>query len=158
IIVTEVGCGRCDFCRRGKQNLCKAVSQDLNCIGYRYPGGFAEYLRMPDEAVRQGCVIPVPDGLSTEEAALAEPLSCVINGQEYRKIGIGDAGAVIGAGTIGWMQAALAKAQGASRVFILGRSKERLKLAERFGADAMLSSLDGDLVDQVMDLTGGQGV
>ena len=158
IIVTEVGCGRCEFCLRGKQNLCKRVSQDLNCIGYRFPGGFAEYIHMPEEAVSQGCVIPVPDGLSTDEAALAEPLSCVINGQEYLNIGIGDTVAVIGAGTIGCMQLALARAQGASKVFLLGRSKERLKLAEPFRPDALLSSLDGDPVEQVMDLTNGRGV
>jgi L-iditol 2-dehydrogenase len=157
VIVTEVGCMNCDFCRQGKQNLCSAVSQDLNCIGYRYPGGFAEYIRMPEEAVRQGCVIPIPESLSNEEAALAEPLSCVINGQSYLNIGIGDTVAIMGAGTIGCMQLALARAQGASKVFLIGRSKDRLKLAERFKPDALLSTLDGDPVEQVMDLTNGKG-
>lgn len=148
---------KCDFCRQGKQNLCPAVSQELNCIGYKFAGGFAEYINMPAEAVLQGCVIPIPDSLSDEEAALAEPLSCVINGQSYLNIGIGDTVAIIGAGTIGCMQLALAKAQGASKVFLIGRSKDRLKLAERFKPDALISTLDGDPVEQVMDLTGGKG-
>lgn len=158
VIVTEVGCGHCDFCLRGKTNLCFAVSQELNCIGYRYPGGFAEYINMPEEAVRQGCVIPVPDGLSDEEAALAEPLSCVINGQEYLNIGIGDTVAVIGAGAIGCMQIALAKAQGASKVYLINRSRGRLKFAERFGTDAAFSMEDGDPIEWIMDMTNGKGV
>lgn len=157
IVVTPVGCGICEFCRQGRENLCHLVSQEINCIGYRYPGGFADFELIPAEAVRQGCLIPVPEELSDEEAALAEPLSCCINGQEYLNIGPGDTVAVIGAGTIGCMQIALAKAQGATKTILIGRSKDRLALSARMEPDVILSTLDGDPVEQVMDLTKGRG-
>jgi L-iditol 2-dehydrogenase len=158
IIVTEVGCGQCDFCRRGKQNLCYAVSQELNAVGYKFPGGFAEYMPMVEEAVTQGCVLPIPDSLSTEEACLVEPLSCVINGQEYLNIGIGDTVAVFGAGPIGSMHIALARAKGASRVFLIEPMAERQRIAERFSPDAIINPMEGDPIQQVLDLTDGQGV
>ncbi len=158
IIVTEVGCGHCEFCQRGKQNLCARVSQDLYAIGYRYPGGFAEYMPMAAEAVAQGCVLPIPDSLSTEEACLVEPLSCVINGQEYLNITIGDTVAVFGAGPIGSFHMALARAQGASRIFLIEPSKERQEIAKRFNPDHIIDPADGDPVEQVLALTDGKGV
>jgi L-iditol 2-dehydrogenase len=157
-VVTEVGCGQCDFCRRGKQNLCYAVSQELNAVGYKFQGGFAEYMPMVEAAVTQGCVLPVPDHLSNEEVCLIEPLSCVINGQEYLNITIGDTVAVFGAGPIGSMHIALARAKGASKIFLIEPMAERQKMAERFGPDAIIDPNDGDPVQQILDLTNGNGV
>lgn len=157
IVVTEVGCGRCDWCRRGRQNLCPAVSQDLNAIGYRFPGGFAEYMALPEDAVRQGNAIKVPGDLTSEVAALAEPLSCVINGQSYLHVGPGDTVAVIGAGAVGCMHVCLARAQGATKTILVGRSRERMALADGLEPDVLLSNLEEDPVARVKAETGGKG-
>lgn len=153
IVVTPVGCGRCDYCRRGIHNLCP----NLKAMGYYYPGGFAQYMVVPAEAVNQGNVITFTPDLSYEEATLAEPLSCCINGQEYLNIQIGDTIVVIGAGPIGCMHAELSKSQGATRVILADVSDTRLELARRFSADFLVNNARDDLVAKVRELTAGRG-
>lgn len=157
IIVTEIGCGLCNWCRRGRQNMCPDVSQNLSAIGYRYPGAFAEYMVMPAKGVQQGNVIKVSDALPPEHACLAEPLSCVINGQSYLHIGPGDTVVVIGAGPIGCMHVAMAKVQGATKVILADISQPRLELAARAEPDVLVNSAEEDLVQRVMDETDGDG-
>ena len=152
-VATPVGCGDCKFCEKEMYNLCI----DFTALGYHYPGGFAQYMLIPGTSIRQRSIIPLPDNVSFEHAALVEPLSCVVNGQEYLNIEEGDAVVVFGAGTIGCMQVELAKARGAGKIILIGRSKDRLELAERFGADVYLSVLDGAPVDRVIEETGGYG-
>lgn len=157
IVVTEIGCGLCDWCRQGKQNMCPDVSQNLSAIGYKYPGAFAEYMVMPAQGVRQGNLIKVSEGLPPEEACLVEPLSCVINGQSYLHISPGDSVAVIGAGPIGCMHVSMAKVQGATKVVLADISEPRLKLAERVQPDVIVNSAEEDLVERVMQETRGKG-
>ena len=77
-IGADVPCGQCEWCRNGLGNNC-----EINyAIGYQIPGAFAEYMKLPKLVLEEGPVTPVSDGLSFEEAALAEPLSCAINGME----------------------------------------------------------------------------
>jgi len=77
IVETVVGCGECDACRSGEENRCR---RKFKAIGYQYNGGFAQFLLVPRNAVRQGCVIKIPDHVTFEEATVVEPFSCVING------------------------------------------------------------------------------
>lgn len=153
IVVTSVGCGRCNYCRRGIHNLCV----NSKAMGYYYPGGFAQYMVVPAEAVNQGNVITIPFELSYEEATLAEPLSCCINGQEYLHIQMGDTVVVIGSGPIGCMHTELAKAQGATHVILADISDTRLQLAGRFSANLLVNNSRDDLVAVVQKFTGGQG-
>ena len=74
VVATVVGCGKCIYCQRKQYNLCDSFT----AIGYDYAGGFAEYVKIPAAAVAQGNVIPIPDSMSVERAALIEPLSCCI--------------------------------------------------------------------------------
>jgi len=152
-VVTPVGCGRCDYCRRGFHNICT----DFRAIGYHFSGGFAEKMAIPAEAVRQGNLLPVPDTLSSVEATLVEPLSCVINGQEYLNIAVGDTVVVMGAGPIGCMHAALARLQGAAKVIISEPSKERLAMAKKFDFDAYIDPTKEDIVKRIGEITGGLG-
>jgi len=154
IIVTPVGCRRCPACNAGRPNLCRS----FRAIGYHFPGGFAQYMVMPEEAVAQGNMIPVPADLPPEEACLIEPLSCAINGQDYLNIKVGDTAAIFGAGPIGMMHLELAKASGATRTIMIDVNPTRLaKVAELFGCDLTVNSAETDPVEAVLAATGGRG-
>lgn len=124
-IAPNYGCGICGLCTSGHSEMCK----DSEALGVSVDGGFAEYVRIPEAAVRQGNISVLPEGLSFSEAALAEPLSCVYNA--YEKIGIypGDTVLVIGSGPIGIMHCLVALMAGASKVFISDISEQRMDLA-----------------------------
>ena len=98
-------------------------------ISITIDGGFAEYVKIPEQAVRQGNLSLIPEGVSFSEAALAEPLSCVYNA--YEKIGIypGDTVLVIGSGPIGIMHCLVALMAGACNVYISDISEQRMDLA-----------------------------
>lgn len=153
ILVTCVGCGVCDFCLQGRVNLCK----DLKAIGYYYSGGFTEYMLVPSKAVQRGNILPISENLPFDEAALAEPLSCCINGQEYLNIDKGDTVVIIGAGPIGCMHTELARVSGATRIILADISSQRLELAGRVDADIYVNSKEENLVEKVLGETGGEG-
>jgi len=152
-MVTEVGCGRCGFCRQGRHNLCP----DLRAMAYYYQGGFAEYILIPKEGVMQGNLLDIPAGLSYDEATLAEPLSCCINAQEYLGITFGDMVLVIGAGPIGCFHVELARLSGATKIVLADISEERLALAKKFGVTALVNSAKEDLVGRIKEMTAGCG-
>jgi len=152
-LVTCVGCGRCEFCLAGRVNLCP----QMRAIGYHYSGGFAEWMIVPAEAVYQSNILLLPDNLSFEEATLAEPLSCCINGEEYLDIKAGDTVTIIGAGPIGCMHAQLAEVSGATKVILADISEERLELARGVKADVYINSQKENLVDRVLEETQGAG-
>jgi L-iditol 2-dehydrogenase len=99
----------------------------------------------------------VPDGISATEAALAEPLACVINGQELLDVGPEDDVMVLGAGPVGCLHASLAKVRGAQRVLMADLRRERLELAHSFGADVFIDASREDVRQRVLDETGGHG-
>lgn len=152
-VAPVVPCGACSYCRQGMQSMCA----DLTAIGYHYEGGFAEYMLVPPAAVRNGCVNKLPEGLSFEEAAIAEPLACCINGQELSGVKLGDTVVVIGAGPVGCFHIQLARSQGAARVILVDVSGERLKIAGMASADVYLDSSREKAVEGVLEKTGGRG-
>ena len=81
-IAPNYGCGVCDLCVSGHSEMCVASE----ALGITIDGGFSEFVKIPEQAVRQGNISLIPDGVSFSEAALAEPLSCVYNA--YEKIGL----------------------------------------------------------------------
>jgi len=126
-VAPNYGCGVCDICISGNTQMCG----EALALGVSIDGGFAEYVKIPANAVRQGNITVIGESTSLEEAALAEPLSCVYNA--YERIGIkpGDRVLIIGAGPIGIMHARMAVMAGASSVFINDLSDERLELAKQ---------------------------
>jgi L-iditol 2-dehydrogenase len=152
-VVTSIGCGRCNYCAKGLTNMCP----DSKAIGYYYPGGFAEYMTVPAEAVRQNAIIKLPEGMAYDEAAMVEPLSCCINGEEYLHIQGGDSVVVIGAGPIGCMHLMLAQAAGAGRTMVVDIDEKRLKMVERFEPDRVVDGRGGSSVEAVMEETNGLG-
>ncbi len=131
-------CGHCNACRSDAANIC----EQLTAYGYELDGGFAEYLRVPASFVEAGHVIAIPDHVSFEEAALAEPLACVINGQSLMGPLQGQSIAVLGAGPIGLLHVMLARAQGSGRISVVQRSGMRRKAALELGADAAVPPED----------------
>jgi L-iditol 2-dehydrogenase len=152
-VAPAIPCGDCRFCRRGAETMCDR----LRSIGYELDGGFAEYMAVPASALRAGCVNTVPDGLSSTEAALAEPLACVINGQELLDVGPEDDVVVLGAGPVGCLHASLAKVRGARKVLMADLRPERLELARPFGADVLVDASREDVRQLVLDETAGHG-
>lgn len=149
-----VYCGRCDYCLDGQFELCENYRE----IAQAWPGGMAEYMGVPPEAVARGVIERVPAGVDPDNAAIAEPISSCLNAQERGKVGLGDTVLIIGSGPIGCIHTSLAKIHGADKVFIADISADRLEFAEAFEPDALINVGEVDLVGEVRRLTGGKGV
>jgi L-iditol 2-dehydrogenase len=139
----RVPCGYCSFCRKGQVNACENA-------GYN-AGGFREY-----SVYNYKAVVPVPDNVSFEEAAMAEPISCTMYGNEKLDVGIGDFAVVIGEGAIGQLHAQLLKSRGA-RVAMVGLIEDRLKVGKKLGVDHVIDANKADPVAEINELTGGYG-
>lgn len=148
-----VYCGCCDFCVNGQYELCENYRE----IAQAWPGGFAEYVAMPPEALRLGTIQRVPEGLDPVYAAISEPVSSCVNAQEKGRVSLGDTVVIVGAGPIGCIHTSLARARGADQVFLADVVDEKLRLAEAFAPDVALNAREVDLVEEVRRLTGGKG-
>lgn len=146
-------CGECPECRVGAINMCR----NRISMGYELDGGFAEYVAVSPKGLAQGHLLPIPDDVSLERAALTEPLACCLNGQRPLRIGAGDRVAVVGAGAIGLMHGQLARAAGAEQVYIADLSPHRVEMAHRFNFDGCICSAQEDPVAAVQRLTGKEG-
>jgi L-iditol 2-dehydrogenase len=156
VVETVVGCGECDACRKGEENRCR---RKFKAIGYQFNGGFAQFLLVPKQAVKQGCIIKIPEHVSFEEATIVEPLSCVINGwSPFKKRQPGFSAVIIGAGIIGMLHVEFAKQKGA-KVILVNRSAPRLVLAQKIGlpADVFVDSSKCNQVEKVLELTNSLG-
>jgi L-iditol 2-dehydrogenase len=154
-IAPAIGCGSCAPCRRGHPNLCDS----LRTVGFQFDGGFAEYLEVPAAAFEAGNVYPTPDGVPDETAALAEPIACVLNGQEMLDIRPGDSVAGFGSGFIGCMHAELARMKGADPVILVEPNPARARAAHALVPFAsLIVSSEADVDREVHALTGGDGI
>ena len=151
-LAPNIGCGHCDFCVAGNSHLC----DDLQALGVTENGAFAEYIRIPAEALVHGNLMKLGESISYEEAAVNEALSCVYNGFLHYGVNVGDVVMIIGAGPIGVMHAMLAKLAGA-KVLLNDVSKERLDLCAKIDEDFVAVESEG-LKDRVMEITKGKGL
>ena len=152
-IAPNYGCGECRFCRKGIYPLCAG----RKTIGLDVDGGFAEYVNIPEQAVRQGVICAFSENLSYEAAALNEPLACAYNGMIRCDIQPGEVVLVAGAGPTGLMHLLLAKAAGAGKVLMAETSKLRRAAATHIGADVVLDPEEPDYPEQVRGETDGRG-
>ncbi len=116
------------------------------------PGGFSQYVRLPKINTRLG-VFPIPDNMTYEEASFAEPLACVLRGQNRVNLSSGDVVAVIGCGISGILHIALAKARGAEYIIAADINKNRLPWAKKFGADIVTED-SNTIADMLVEKTG----
>ncbi len=148
VAANSAPCLECFYCKRGQENLC----DDLLFNN----GAYAEFIRIPGRIVKRN-MYEIPAHVSYQDAALIEPLACVMRGLEETHVRPGDNLVVIGLGPIGLMFVRLAKVAGA-RVIAIGRRHQQLERAARMGAEELLTaSRDTDLVKAVKDLTNSRG-
>ena len=150
-IAPDVSCGHCFYCRRGWGNLCV----DHRMIGTHWPGGFAQYLHLPQIVLEHGMVHQMPDDLSFEDATLAEPASSVLASQMNAGVGLGDTVLIIGDGPIGCLHIEVARARGASTIIMAGLT--RLEIAKTFEPDYLIDAGSQDTVQETLNATGGLG-
>jgi len=141
-------CLRCYMCQRGEFNLC----EDMMWLW----GGYAEYIKVPRRIVMLNTQ-EIPAHVSYEEAAVTEPLACVLHGVEEAGVKLGDTIAIVGAGPVGLLHLLITKKVGASKVIISDTVEERLQLAQRLGADETINAKQKDTVEETKKLTSGYG-
>jgi 2-desacetyl-2-hydroxyethyl bacteriochlorophyllide A dehydrogenase len=142
-------CGMCRPCRRGKVHLC----QNLSALGVDRDGGFAELMVAPEQQCYR-----LPEGVSLEEGAMAEPVACCLRGIDQAGIVPGDRVAVIGGGAIGQILAQLARAAGASWLVLSDPVAERREMALGLGADAVVDPTQEDPLARHGVLEGGADI
>jgi L-iditol 2-dehydrogenase len=142
-------CNVCLFCRKGRSNLC----EDLLFNN----GAYAEYIRIPGRIVKDN-LLEIPDHVSYVDAAMVEPLACVMRGIEETGINPGDTTVIIGSGPIGLKFIRILAHRGV-RVIALAKRASQVKAAERLGATAAFDVTKiEDPIPFVRQLTeGGRG-
>ena len=153
-VIAAIPDGTCADCLAGRPTVC---AHQLS-MGYQFPGGFAEYMIVPREVLQVDGLNRIPEGLGFAEASLAEPLACVLNGQELARVGAGDVVVIIGSGPIGCLHVRLARSRGAATIILVDLNTERLtKAADLVRPDLAISSESIDPVAAVLEATGGRG-
>lgn len=141
------------YCVEGRHEL----SEEIREIGQAWKGGFAEKMIIPRESVLMGNLLPAPAQLDSIYAAIVEPGSSVIHAHEKANTHMGDTVLIMGAGPIGCLHVAVARASGAEKVFLADLVEKRLELAAAFEPDALINMKEKDLAQEVRQLTGGAG-
>jgi len=146
----HVPCNTCRYCLEGNHTVCET----LHTTNY-LPGGFSEYIRVPQINVERG-VILLPREVSYEEGTFIEPLGCVLRGQRMCGLKKGQNVLILGAGISGLLHLLLARVQGAGRIVVTDISEYRLKAAQDLGADKVINAqeLKEELADSVIVCTG----
>jgi L-iditol 2-dehydrogenase len=132
----HVPCNECRYCLRGHQTACETLHRTNF-----YPGGFAQFVRVPKINVEKG-IYKLPADMTFEEGTFIEPVACAIRGQKLAGVQPGDDVFIIGAGVSGILHMQLAKAAGAERVIVSDVNAYRLKMAEKLGADYVIDAAD----------------
>ena len=145
----HVPCNTCRYCLRGHFTVCDTLRRT-----HFDPGGFAEFVRLPNINVKTG-VYRIPDGVSWPEASFAEPLACVLRAQRTAHIEAGDTVLVLGSGLSGLLHVQLAVTTGATRVIAVDINPRRLEAARRFGADGTILA-DQDVVSELRRMNEGR--
>ena len=159
VVTHHVPCNACHWCLNNRHTACATLPQ-TNFD----PGGFSEYLRIPQINVDRG-VFPIPDHVPYEEASITEPLACVYRGQKRANLQPGQNVLVLGSGLAGLLHINLARALGAGRIIATDMVDYRLQAARRLGADTAFPATedvpawlreanDGRLADLVIVCTG----
>lgn len=148
-----LACGTCAACLADREHLCAT----LRLIGYDVDGGLAPFCRIPAEAVARGNVVLTQREIPATHLALAEPLSCCLNGLDQYRVAVGDTVVVLGAGPIGLMHVQLARLAGAGQIIVSNRGAGRRAIAKRLGATRTVDPSTEDVGAVVRDLTGGSG-
>jgi len=144
-----IPCWKCEFCRRGDYNLCPDMKF---CGTFPIDGCYKEYHVHPAELL-----FPMPSDMSFEVGAMIEPLSVSVHAVDLARIRPGARVAVLGAGSIGLTVLQMAKAAGASEIYVTDKLEPRLRMALKLGATEAIKVSDGGAVGPIKELTSGRG-
>lgn len=145
-----ISCGKCESCIHGHPNLCPQVRF---CGTPPVNGVFAGYSVMPAE----NCFL-LPPGFSPDDGAMLEPLGIAIHTIDLGRLKTGFTVAILGAGPIGLLCSAIARAAGASEIYMTEPLAYRRKFASRYGATAVFDPENQDIVTEIKNATGSRGV
>jgi L-iditol 2-dehydrogenase len=148
-----ISCETCRFCREGRENLCPSI----RILGFSMDGGFSQYLSLPKKAFKNGCLNLVPQPLSAAETAMAEPLACCLNGFDKGELRQGETVLILGGGPLGCLFAMVAKHQGSGKVILLEKESARVRQARQELKVDVLDPTEVEVVEAVLERTGGQG-
>ena len=143
----HVPCMECPYCQQGRETVCETLRTTTFD-----PGGFSQFVRLPEINSQLG-LFKIPDNVSYAEASFAEPLACVLRGQNRINVQKSNIVAVIGSGISGILHIALAKARGAASIVAVDINPSRLSWAEKFGADITTDSSES-LADLLIENLG----
>jgi L-iditol 2-dehydrogenase len=152
-IAPNMGCGHCRECISGNNNRCA----NYQAIGVTMDGAFAQYMRIPAAAIRQGNLIAINREVDPAVAALIEPFACVLRGQDAVDVHAGDVVLIVGAGPIGIMHAKLARLRGARQVIVSEMLPERVAEAKVQGVGRVVNVGEENLAEVIVKETGGRG-
>jgi len=141
----NISCGSCYYCRRGLVHLC----QNLRALGVDIDGGMAEYCIVSEQQLHV-----LPEGMTTDEGALIEPVSCAVHGIDLARISVGDTVAILGGGTMGLVMLQLARSAGAALTILVEPVEAKRTLARRLGADLIVDPSHEDVRATVIERTG----
>lgn len=139
-------CHECHWCKKAQYNLCAK----LGSTGLCQDGAFAEYVVVPDYTCYK-----IPQEMSDEAGAFVEPLAVATHAVKRGKIVPGDIVAIVGGGPIGLLVMQVAKASGASKVFVVEPMESRRKLAYELGATKVYDPAQGDAGKMIHQDTDG---
>lgn len=145
---THAPCGVCYMCRQGIPHICV----NMKNVGKTYEGCFAEYISVPEP-----CVIKVPNSMDPKIGAMLEPLGVAVYALQKTNP-CGETLAVFGCGPIGLMAINASKIMGAQSVVAISRTKNKLDMALKMGADYTVNPKEVNVVEKIKDLTDGEGV
>lgn len=147
-----VPCDKCRYCRSGQYWMCEVH----NIFGFQRDvadGGMAQYMRLPPTSR----VHKIPDGISLEDAAIIEPLSCAIHTVNRGDIQLDDVVVIAGAGPLGLMMTQVAHLKTPRRLIVIDLVEERLELAREYGADVTINPREDNALEVIRSLTQGYG-
>ena len=148
---STVFCNDCDYCSQGQVNLCdNRQVMGVSCGEFHRDGAFSEHVACPAHICHR-----LPEGLSFEEAAFAEPVGVAVHAVNRSQVKRGDTAVVIGSGLIGLLVIQAIKWRGCSQIIAFDLDDSRLALAKQLGATEAFNSKQSDAVKSVVDLTGG---
>ncbi len=150
---STVYCGECAFCLQGQVNLCDDRRVlGVSCDEYRQHGAFAEYLKVPARIL-----YALPESLSFEQSAFAEPVSIALHAVRLMPVKSGDTAVVVGAGLIGLLVIQALRIAGAETIIAVDLDESRLRQSKELGASTTFNAKDPEVLSQILAATGGRG-
>jgi L-iditol 2-dehydrogenase len=164
VISPVIPCLKCNYCDNKQYNLCTNLTE----IGSSIDGGFAENVIIPKNILDIGGIVPIPDCIASEEAALLEPLACCVNGfSQMGPVAESDNVVIIGDGPIGLLHLQLSRNLYHARTAVVGKIPQRIQKARSMGAHATTiidnhnddGGSDGNArsISKILDFTDGIG-